>query len=221
MSVEDIEGAERCLLEGLNYEFICHHPNDTIKELAFGVSNYFGKDSMREDSEVQTGYAADYPDELVERAEEVAFRSLVFSDAPFLYSPQVLACATMALVLRSVDGEGRVGSVMRDLISLRLGSNVDINSFLGQVEASVKTIYENPWMDLMPVDGNVSKLVMERAVGLRDVLGKAANIRILRQMRPHSSVTMMRPRKRARGMIESTPLQKHGRKVSRVTPTVW
>mmetsp|Transcript_23640 Transcript_23640/g.55997 ORF Transcript_23640/g.55997 Transcript_23640/m.55997 type:complete len:495 (+) Transcript_23640:97-1581(+) len=126
VSIQEIEVAERALLEGCDYRLRSHHPYGAIKVLASDVTSYFMKPQQRRfvpktlcltenvnvhasprsvacDAVTQPQYLDGHSglDSLCERALSIAQSALVYSDVNFLFPPGQIAFATVALALDS------------------------------------------------------------------------------------------------------------------------
>jgi hypothetical protein len=151
VSITDIETAERDLMEALNYEFRCHHPDPSIRFLTMDIAHFLSEKkhpalqvhlrdprdcyhsgcserfgSMRRSSASggqQEGGCGyvDYAVELAETAAEVAQRALIFSDIPFLYAPGHIAFAIVSIAMESVEMSGHMGDDMQDYLVSRHG----------------------------------------------------------------------------------------------------
>lgn len=227
LSVYEVECAERLLMEGINYEFMCHHP--ALHTLASNLSVFLSKSSP-EDREPHASlgtrshktadYSVEYSHELQERALEIFQRALVFSDIQFLCAPAPAAYAILAVVLGSVDkSECVMGGAMRRFVhaSLQDHSSDCVQDFVRQVNAAIQVLVHCPMMNIKSSRKRSKRIVEERAENLRHVLSKAANIRLLREMCGQPS--LYESRKRARLEQEFTP-PRHGlrRRLARVTP---
>lgn len=130
VTIQEIEEAERVLLQGCDYRLRSHHPYGAIKVLASDVVSFFM--NSREQSTVseyshcsadstESGNVYASPrsvtcehsmpyhhfdghtglDSLCERALSIAQSALVYSDVNFLFPPGQIAFATVALALDS------------------------------------------------------------------------------------------------------------------------
>lgn len=215
-------------MEGLNYEFICHHPAPTMERLATDLSVFLMKEEELHEVDdnivppssprATVDYSKEYSDELLERAFEIERRSLIFSDVSFLFAPNEIAYAIMALVLRSVNADGCVGDTMRAFLKEHV-AGAEQARMIENVNRIVRMLWKSPLMDLNKPDGTHGReIVTKRAEELREVLGKVANIRLLRSMyQPRAPLS----RKRNRSVAEHEPVHyHHARKVFRVSP-MW
>ena len=130
VTIQEIEAAERALLEGCDYRLRSHHPYGAIKVLASDVVSFFmnrqeqntvpiSKHSNFPDDSIGCGYSSPRSvvsehsthfrhlngytglDSLCERALSIAQSALVYSDINFLFPPGQIAFATVALALDS------------------------------------------------------------------------------------------------------------------------
>lgn len=221
----EIEEAERFVLEGLNYQLLCHHPDGTLHALVSDViclaseskriedhrepSDYEGSRSPR----TSTGNSAlDYIDELWERAQAIALRALVFSDAPFLVAPIHTAFAIVTILL-GPSAEQYMGEIIAS--RLDFPSKEERFDFCLQIRTAIQVLESCPMVDLRSRDSG-REIAMERAEALRVSLAKVANIRLLRSMGMEPS-TPEATRKRSKtepGRIH----ERRGKKLVRVSP---
>ncbi|KAG7363157.1 cyclin-like protein [Nitzschia inconspicua] len=136
VSIQEIEAAERALLQGCDYRLRCHHPYGAIKVLASDISNYL----MEMDSPVIEGgngingspksvfcsyhhSAAEAHHykllTLCERALSVAQSALVYSDVNFLFPPGQIAFAAIAVALDGYGYGTKLGGYMREYLAMR------------------------------------------------------------------------------------------------------
>jgi len=126
VSIQEIETAERALLEGCDYRLRSHHPYGAIKVLASDVVSFFmksrGQSTISQNTESpddltiyasprsiacdQSAYHQQLDthvglDSLCERALSIAQSALVYSDINFLFQPGQIAFAAVALALDS------------------------------------------------------------------------------------------------------------------------
>lgn len=225
VSVAEIQAAERLVMEGLNYEFICHHPHAALQDISTDLAEYLSKEQELErrgdvSPRSSADYRTEYADELLERGTEVQQRALIFSDAPFLFAPDCTAYAVMALVLQSVDEGGCMGQAMQDYLASRFPdkSVADLACLASQVNQVIQFLLDCPLMDLQPAT-TTKDAVTERAEALREVLGKLANVRLLKEARFEPTRFCTRKRSRMDTLDEYTPSK--GRRSTRVTPTSY
>ena len=130
VTIQEIEAAERALLEGCDYRLRSHHPYGAIKVLASDVTSFFMTLQQRRYVSKNTYFienlnenlnlhasprsvmcdAITQPQQLIghsgldslcERALSIAQSALVYSDVNFLFPPGQIAFATVALALDS------------------------------------------------------------------------------------------------------------------------
>lgn len=228
-------------MEGLNYEFRCHHPHEDFHRLVASLSSFLFKDSDRCDERDPVDchsfaagdqsprgaatYTLQYSDEILDRAYELSHQVTVFSDAPFLFAPSHLALAILAFSFDGVDEGGRLNGALKDYLRTSLPEQPEHD--IEKIDEAVSTILECTYLDLTPSDSNRGEKVTQRAESLRLVLGKVANLRFLEEMRRHeeSTIAARTHRKRYREFEwYYTPQynaehQQRRPRVSRVTPT--
>jgi hypothetical protein len=129
VTIEEIEAAERALMEGCDYRLRSHQPYGAIKVLVSDVASFI-MESRENNTTITTDYSLDigskscddghttsprsvvyeqqqhdddhddhHLDTLCERALSVAQTALVYSDINFLFSPGQIAFAAVALAL--------------------------------------------------------------------------------------------------------------------------
>lgn len=227
VSVAEIEFAERLLMEGLNYEFRCYHASPTIEELFTdfdalqmnaGESYHRGDVSPRASFDYSSYDEKEY---LRQKALEVARRSQIFSDAPFLFAPTHVGYAITAIVTGSVTDDGCVGAKLLQYVAANSSMNTkaELHCFCKSVQEVVLYLVNCPCMDLRPTCGRAGEIIAERAEELRRVLGEVASVRLLRKLessRSGSSVYL----KRSRFETDFTPpRQVQARTFVRVSPS--
>jgi hypothetical protein len=156
VSIEEIEAAERALLEGLNYQLRCHHPFGAIRVLASDVTTFLacrreGDVKLSRRSSQQYGYRSPqtvdecYSEErttsLCERAIAIAQSALVYSDVNLLFPPGQIAFACVSIALEGNDYGGRLGAAMRSYLRMRFPHKTEEE--LCQFEFDVSSIICN------------------------------------------------------------------------------
>jgi hypothetical protein len=219
VSVLEIEYAERLLMEGLNYEFHCHHAGDIIEEIFANIdtsssvythnegidrvdisvsprstttSNGYNK------SNIENNFDDDHCEYLRHKALDIAQRADIFSDVPFLHAPCDIAFAIVAIVCGSYSertfyiGPKLVYQYM-DLYPEK--SLLEMNSIVDTIRNIIIMLLRCPYMDIHPMYSyRPTHVVAERAEELRRVMGEVATIRLLRKMkRTNSRLTQQRP----------------------------
>jgi hypothetical protein len=244
VTVEEIEVAERDLLDGINYEMRCHHPFNAIRVLAAEVEKFMIRDedpryftfenvfewrpnngsllSPRDvfginDDPVDLG--------IEERASLVAQNSMLFSDVLFLFPPGQIAFAAVAM---SIDeGHNSVGLplILRTYLRDRFVSKTedDLLAFEDQILAIVSMLRESPVMDMQMIGLSrnsvaCDRVIVEQADELRRVFFKVSYM--LSAPKPAKSTLSTFSQKRK--FSESTPMSPEistYSKVPKVTPT--
>jgi hypothetical protein len=238
VSIAEIEEGERLLMEGVNYEFRCYHPETPVRILAPDVAhflnesnNMFAIDGRDPDECFMLGGRCPTPtscdahvdyivDNIVDRASDLALRAAVFSDIPFLFAPGHIAFALVAIVLDSVDEGGALGGDIEDYLINRfpLKTAQEILSFSHQVSKIIRKLMACPWMELQPNRGRGKQMVALRAEELRCALTTIASLRkcgstILK------NVAAAGTHKRSRREVECTPAKLFSAlKMAKVTP---
>lgn len=243
MTVEEIESAERDLMDGVNYELRCHHPYNAIRVLGGEVEKFLsrGDDSRRftfgnrrESREsLSPRNVFDIRDEdceedgIQERAIMIAQNALLFSDLPFMFPPGQIAFAAVAMSIRDNHDTHGLPLTLRTYLRDRFVSKTEseLLAFEDQVCTIVDKLIDSPVMDMkmIAMSKNImvcDRIVAEQADELRRVFHKVSN---LNQTSPRSVVSPIKELGRKRKGPELTALSPiHGRtyrKVVKVTPT--
>ena len=148
VSVQDIEAYETILMEGVNYEFICHHPHASIGYLARDVAEFL----MERNGSCTEGNAYhvhEHASDLLLAAMSLLDRVNVVSDAPFLFAPGHIAFAIVAIVVEA-DEEGFLGGIMQDYLVTRypMQSEEDILAYTRTVSNVIALLMNESSMDL-------------------------------------------------------------------------
>jgi len=239
VSASEIEDAERVLMEGLNYQFRCHHPDPATRALSSEIFEFLSSKQYTGD---RPGECFASETELLEKAFEITRRVLVFSDAPFLFPPGHIAFAIVAFALKSVDSTGRMKQLMHDFLRSRFPdkSVEERRDFSDHVHKVVRELLACPYMQVNPVasmshtaDNNIKVVTQKCSEELRGVLKKVGSLRLLRRMYLQSAragaCSFSSSRKRSRTELSDfTPPRKRQQqlllppcssKYTRVTPT--
>ena len=194
---------------GLDYMLRCFHTSSALQNL---IPDFLTFQCERESIPISVRKEGRY----VRKGLEVARRALVFSDAPFLYTPCHTAFAITCMVSRSVTEEGTMGDDIQAFLVKVFPHKTkgELLSFTRTVHDIIKYLIDCPLMDLRPVPADrVEELVAHRAEEIRRVLGIAAKFR-------KTCVPTERQLKRMRYEPDFTPpdSQLHARKYVKVTP---
>ena len=213
VSVPEIEVAELLLIEGVNYQFRCHHPDGTT-QLAD-----FCKHQRDNGSDLAPKASSDHhfeEDLMHNSCLEVQQRTLVFSDAPFLFDPRHIAHAIAAVVARQIGKHGAPKQPFLDFLASK-HPDEDIGALTASIQRVVRSLYLCPEMDLRPHYGREAQVISERADELRHALGEVATARMYRRMERRKTA----PPKRKHFEVDFTPPRqlRHARKYAKVTPT--
>jgi hypothetical protein len=205
---------ERFLMEGLNYEFRCHHPYSAMHALALDFTTFMSKHSDADSASVD-----DQVEELLERASAIVQRASIFSDVHFLFAPGHIGFAVIAIALGgAADGciSDRLHQYLRNRFSRK--PRAELDDFLNIVSRIVKTLYRCPLMDLSATDRPTRQVVAQRAEVMKRALGRVASLRLHLHHRRGSSGPGT-SRKRSRVELDFTPPRKRLTRVSaKVTP---
>ena len=244
VTVEEIEVAERDLMDGINYEMRCHHPFNAIRVLAAEVEKFMIRDEdpsyftfenvfewrHNNGSQLSPRDVFGVKDEEVdlgikERASLIAQNSMLFSDAPFLFPPGQIAFAAVAM---SIDeGHTSVGLplILRTYLRDRFLSKTedDLLAFEDKILAIVDTLRESPVMDMQMIGlsrNSVAhdQVMVEQADELRRVFYKVNYVLLASKPAKSTSSTFSEKRK----FSELTPMSPETStysKVPKVTPT--
>jgi hypothetical protein len=205
VSIREIEIHERVLMEGLNYEFRCHHPTEALRELATKMVSLVTKGNavdVREPANCCHARPGDRSprgtlDSLatiqstemsLEQVLEVSQLAYIFSDALFLFSPSHAAVAISAIVHGSFNDDGNLDNGMRDCLQLVFPTLVDkqLDAFVSKANDVLATLLKCPFVDLRLSSRRYAAdhdVVAKRAEALRVVLGNVSHLRMLDQMR--------------------------------------
>jgi len=194
---------------GLDYMFRCYHTSSALQNL---IPDFCAFQSRKSGAENATCNDRRF----LRKALEVARRALVFSDAPFLYSPCHTAFAITAMVSRSITDEGKMGNDIQAFLVKAFPNKTkeELLSFTRSVHEIIDFLMNCSPMDLRPANGRAKEIVETRAEELRRVLGIAAKFR---KTCPPSE----RQLKRMRYEPDFTPpshQQNQARKYVKVTP---
>ena len=245
--MSQIEEGERELMEGVNYEFLCHHPDDMIQDLLADVIDFMGEQQhlglsvdLREpqqearNCESPRGVEAnldsyEHPDDMMENVMDAVNQTLVFSDAPFMFSPESIAYAILCIETRSFEENGHMGDVMQSYVVTRFPfkSEEEILTFSREIGNAIEFLLGSRDMDLLPGKRRASNVIAQRAEDLRRVLMQVSDLRLFYQM---SQVDHLRSsRRKRRRMYGYTPGYRPSgsaagkqyvfRKMAKITPT--
>ena len=214
----DIEEFERLLMEGLNYQFRCHHPFSAMNALALDFTNFIAE--RKGDKMARGVLCDDGVNNLLERASGIVQRSMVFSDAQFLFAPGHIAFAVIAIALGSVNyKDGCISLELKEYLIDRFArkSIEELDRFIDTVESVIHALYSCDMMDLAPMDSTMSKCVAKRAENMKRVLSAISSLRS--RLTPRLLGDHRWNRKRSRDACEITPPRKrHYRGCAKVTP---
>ena len=236
--MEEIETAERHLLEGLDYRLRSHHPYGAIKVLAADIVSYlrsseqflrkcYGYGSPRT---VFGGFPSEEGlDSLGERALAVAQSALVYSDANFLFQPGKIAFAAVAIALEGRSYDNRLGSSMRHYLRMRFPqkSAEEMFQFESEVTEIIRQIERSPAIDLSRFSALLgrrsSKVTENHANEVRRVFSLAARLRrrlqnVGQDVRPMQSKASRKRDRTECQHLSSEPPMKYYKQAARVTP---
>ena len=158
VSVDEIEEAERNLLEGLDFRLRCHHPYGAIKVLTSDIittssygdpSYHYGGHRHQSPTSVVTidqgRQRRQKEKDVYNRALAVAQAALVYSDVNFLFPPGQIAFAAVAIAF-----EGKVGDKMHEYLQQKFPQKTfeERNHFEKEVTRIVSMIAHRPCIDM-------------------------------------------------------------------------
>jgi hypothetical protein len=236
VSIEEIESAERNLMEGLDYRLRCHHPYGAIKVLSADIVAHL-RSSVQLASKL-CGYgsprAVYYPDDLLDalsdRAVAIAQSALVYSDVNFIFQPGKIAVAAVAIALEGSADGGRLGSSMRNYLRMRFPHKTaeELADFEFEVTRIISVIASCPAIDMNKFSVYPQKrrsmTTQIRATEVRRVFSLVARLRGLAKPQEKQRIpapTAVAPPSRKRMRIEhECAIQPQNRcyKAARVTP---
>uniref|UniRef100_A0A7S2Y8K3 Uncharacterized protein n=2 Tax=Entomoneis paludosa TaxID=265537 RepID=A0A7S2Y8K3_9STRA len=235
------------MMEGVNYQFMCHHPHASIGFLVKDVASFLfeqkhpaldvdvasSSSSSTNDSTATTQTrpsswdefeVEEHANELLHRAMQVLHRANVFSDAPFLFAPGHIAFAIVAIVVESTNEGGFLGDIMQDYLVTRypMQSEEEILEYTRNVSRVISLLLSNHNMDLRPRQNvSVSEIVAQRAAQLHRVLCRVR--KMARQTAASQTATLVESRhrrKRTRSVADADFTPPRGLPVRKmVTPT--
>ena len=214
-------------MEGVNYQFICHHAHTSLGTLIEDLVHFareekhplfdmsFCDKSMhkwRFDYWVQ-----EHVDELVQRAMHIVQRALIFSDAAFLFPPHHIAFAVAAIVSESFHEDGNMSDTLQDFLVTRhpLLTEHELLQFTRNVRRVVSLFLSNPLMDLRPMN-DAERMASD--MELHRVIYMVGRIKM--HQTQDEAIVHTRKRKRRMTCTSFTPPQGPTfPKMAKVTPT--
>lgn len=205
--VAEIEYAERLLMEGLNYEFRCYHAGEVIENIFANVSIESPQCCIEESSrgdvsprstkdqyEQDDSFSRETYDknDFLRKALDIAKSAEIFTDLPFLSSPNAIAFAISAVVTGAYCSEGYwISSKLARLFSRFFPekSQEETNMFLHEVRRVIRTLLQCSYLNLGPSSETGAGFVVQRAEELRRAMGEVASIRLLRKLRKSHSLS--------------------------------
>lgn len=248
VSIAQIEEGERELMQGCDGCFICHHPDDFIQDLLSDVIDFMGVQQhlglsvdLRDAKETRNCQSPrgvesaaqnlERPDEMMENVMDAVNQTLIFSDAPFFFSPESIAYAITCIEMDSFDQDGHMGDSMQSYLVTRhpFKSEEEILEFSREVGKAIACLLDSQDLDLVPGKRRSGNVIAQRAEDLRRVLLQVADLRLLYQM-SHAERMRSNGRKRRR-MYGYTPgyrlaaaangkhQHEYRNKMAKITPT--
>lgn len=214
----EIEFAERLLMEGLNYEFCCHHSISTIDEIYSSLTSLSGSNDNSH-CKVHEDY-----ERFRRQSIDVAMKLLIFSDTPFLFNPCHAGFAICAIVMGVVTKAGYMGATLQEHLhkksALTAASMTEHMLFADTVRSAIQSLLQCSALDLRPNGRTSEETAAARAENLRRVLGEVASIRLLQKMKRVHPQQAFVSHKRMRIEYDFTlPRLLQSRKYAKVTPT--
>jgi len=235
VSAVDIESGERIVMEGLNYEFRCHHPIAILRDLVTNVLTslpkefkYDGREnSGRPSSSTNTDYVSKQKP-WFETAVQVAGIALVHTNITFLFAPDVIAFSIFVFVTKVVVESHESIHIMKSRIEDILASRSCHRSeesrteFSRNVNAVILTLLRCPYMEPMYRTPSLNTVTSEQhAQELCAVLRKVSTIRQEVSRKKNNNPDVSRKRSRQETDFGTSLLSNPSpRKHNRVTPTV-
>lgn len=237
VTVDEIEVAERDLMEGLNYEMRCHHPYNAIRVLAGEVEKFRHRNEeckfeRRRPSQSKPSVVVirddEFEESVLERASMFTQNALLFSDVPFLFPPGQIAFAAVAMSMRGKNDGNGLPLTLRTYLRDRFTSKTEgeLLAFEDQVSAIVDKLLQSPVMDVRMIELSQNTMVCDRVVAeqadeLRRVFHKVTNIRCSPRSVQQSPIRELGSRKRLRApeLTVLSPERRLHRKYVKVTPT--
>jgi hypothetical protein len=194
VSIDEIERAEKILMEGINYEFICHHSDTVLHDVALDLldmtnqaKNLDGSDTSERlmlSSNLSIFNEESLSIEILDHFLELARRAHIFSDVSFLFSPLEIGYAIAAVCLESYDDKGHIGELMQDYLVTRypLRSEDELLDMWRKIQ-SIKTVFtENSFMDIktgiLTSNSTRKHISTERLSEVRKVMTKVEGLRL-------------------------------------------
>ena len=206
----EIEESERMLILGLDYMFRCYHTSSALQNL---LPDFFAFQRNKNNA----GETFGKEDHLIQKALDIARRVLIFSDAPFLFTPCHTAFAIASMVSGSITDEGKMGNDIQAFLvkAFPRKTKKELLSFTRIVHEIIQYLMTCPLTDLRSSNGQAQATVVTRAKELRRVLGQVAKIR--RTCPPLSEQPLKRTRYNEPDLTPPRQ-QLHARKYAKVTP---
>jgi hypothetical protein len=194
------------LIEGINYQMICHHPHGAIRTLAPEVAAFEGDDPEERQPPREVLLPMESPrnvfvppgDNLMTTGDKalmiarnalmIAQNALLFSDVPFLYPPGQIAFASIAMALNMNDPtreqyDELIHPSLRSYLRTRFSSRAEqeLELFEENVMDIIETLLESPVMDvkMLSMSKNVDRreeVVIQQAEELRRVFCKVSSL---------------------------------------------
>lgn len=203
-------------MEGLNYEFICHHPFPAMHALALDFTSFLSYERT-----APGHYPIDNQvEDILDQASVILQRAMIFSDVQFLFSPGHIGFAVVAIAL-GCSASGLICEDLLDYVCNRFARKtmVERDCFLNVVGRVIRMLYGTRMMDLTPPDRTTCHVVAHRAEEMKRVLRKVSTLRMDLLRRSASWAPAASGRKRSRLELDFTPPRKRPMKVSaKVTP---
>lgn len=208
MTVAEIEEAERHLMYGLDYVFLCYHTSSALQNL---LPDLFA--SQTKADHVVESQVLESRHSLIGLALDVSRRALIFTDAPFLFTPCHTAFAIASMVLGCITNDGKMGKDMQSFIEAAFPrkNTEELVSFTRRVHNVVQFLEACPLMDLQSTNGRAKDIVATRAMELQSAL---ENVESLRKIREPTDL----PPKRTFCEADFSPFPNRARKFAKVTP---
>jgi hypothetical protein len=208
VNTTEIERAEKTLMEGINYEFLCHHANTTLQKITKDLTNEWNCRSRRSDDDESLlclerslasfvdafGYLD--VDQMMTHFSELEQRVLMYTDATFLFDPFTLGLAIAAVDLSSYDDENCLGELMQEylLVNFPLKSEDELIQMYREVNEVLDMLLSSQVKETYPVWHSNSDF--GKGESLVASLVKAERLRISRNIQVASPREMHHAHKR-------------------------
>ncbi|GKY98699.1 hypothetical protein MPSEU_000826200 [Mayamaea pseudoterrestris] len=175
VTISQIESAEKILMEGLNYEFINHHANVTLRNVARELSKWSSDATATIDPNTKSlsndALHRSTSDHILVHLLEMETRTLMCTDSAFLYAPATLGLAIATVALGSIDNRRCNVEFMQDYLVAQfpLKSEDELVKLYREVNSAAIMLLSNPLLSHSAIytlndNGVVSNASIETAL---------------------------------------------------------